>query len=356
MFELSMWYYVVGLLVILLFAGLLYVQVRRKKKREARDGGLYISALQAILAGNQVDAFYKLKEVVSQDSSNIDAYLRLGKILAERGKVKQAIQIHSDLLLRSDLTPAQKTEINHFLIEDYVRDNQTDRAIDLLKREFDDDASRADTGSRLVDLLMGAGRLEEAEAIAEKLHKRNDARFAEKLATVKILLADRFREEGKGKKARILYKTAHHLDKGKHDVWVKIGDSYIDEERTEDAVKAWITLTEESPADAHLVFDRLRRSLFDLGQFNTINSVFEGILERDPNNVSALLALAELYHKKGDHNQALEYYRQALALKPELTAANLGIARIYRDQGRIDDAFDILEKQFFQSEAMRQES
>jgi lipopolysaccharide biosynthesis regulator YciM len=356
MFELSMWYYIVGLAIILLFAGLLTVQMRRKKRREARDGGLYISALQAILAGNQVDAFYKLKEVVSQDSSNIDAYLRLGKILADRGKAKQAIQIHSDLLLRADLTPAQKTEINHFLIEDYVMDGQIDHAIDLLRKEFDGDASRLDTGARLVDLLMEGGKFEEAETIAEKLNKRDSDRFAAQLATVKIMLADRFRDEGKGKRARILYKAAHHLDNEKHDVWVKIGDSYLDEDRTEDAVKAWITLTEESPQSAHLVFDRLRRSLFDLGQFNTINSIFEGILERDQNNVSALLALGELYHKKGDHMQALEYYRQALALKPELTAANLGIARIYRDQGRIDDAFDILEKQFFQTEAMRQES
>ncbi len=356
MFDLSMWYYIVGLAIILLFAGLLLLQMKRRKRREARDGGLYISALQAILAGNQVDAFYKLKEVVSQDSSNIDAYLRLGKILGDRGKVKQAIQIHSDLLLRADLTPAQKAEIHHFLIEDYVRDGQIEQAIALLRKEFDNDASRADTGSRLVDLLMEAGHLEEAEAIAEKLHKRNAERFASKLAAVKILRADRLHQEGKGKKARILYKAAHQLDGSKNDVWVKIGDTYVDEDRTEDAVKAWITLTELSPQDAHLVFDRLRRSLFDLGQFNTINSVFEEILERDQNNVSALLALGELYHKKGDHQQALEYYRQALTLTPDLVAANLGIARIYRDQGRIDDAFDILEKQFFQSEAMRQRS
>ena len=93
-----------------------------------------------------------------------------------------------------------------------------------------------------------------------------------------------------------------------------------------------------------------------MGQFNMISTVFENILDRDPNNISAAMALAELYEKKGDRSQALDFYRQIINAHPNFAPAHIGLARIYREQGRTNDAFDILENLFFQQEAARQRS
>lgn len=68
------------------------------------------------------------------------------------------------------------------------------------------------------------------------------------------------------------------------------------------------------------------------------------------------MALAELSYKKGDHSQALEYYRQVLNVDPKFTPANLGVARIYREQGRLHDALDILERQLYEVAVEEQQS
>ena len=356
MFELSMYYYVVGVAIILLLATLFTYQVRRRRRAQEKDGSLYISALQSLLEGDQVAAFHKLKDVVAQDTRNIDAYLRLGRILADRGKPRQAIQIHTDLLMRGELTPMQKSAVNRHLIEDYIADGQHDKAAGLLKKEFDRDNANLHAGARLLDLLIKSDKWDEAEDVAEKLFRKDAERFKPRLAEVKIKLGDVMGQRGKGRKARTLYKTGIHLDPTQVEAWVRVGDSYIAEERVEDAVKAWMHLVEKSPDNAHLVFDRLRRSLFDMGQFNMISTVFENILDRDPNNISAAMALAELYEKKGDRSQALDFYRQIINAHPNFAPAHIGLARIYREQGRTNDAFDILENLFFQQEAARQRS
>lgn len=354
MFDFNMYYYIIGVALVLLLIALFSLQVRRRRRERAKDASLYVSALQSLLEGDQVAAFHKLKDVVAQDTHNIDAYLRLGRILADRGKAKQAIQVHSDLLMRGDITPAQRQAVQHHLIDDFVADGQLEKAVALLKKEYDRDPANLKSGVQLLDLLGKTEKWEDSEAVAEKLFKREPTLFRNRLADVKSRLADLLAQRGKGRKARTLYKTAYHLDPTRHDVWVKVGDSYITEERVEDAVKAWMTFVEKNPDQAHVVFDRLRRSFFDLGQFNMISSVFEGILEHDPNNISAAMALAELYEKKGDRAQALDYYRQIINAHPAYAPAHIGVARIYRGQGRINEAFEILENLYFSQEAARQ--
>jgi tetratricopeptide (TPR) repeat protein len=116
-------------------------------------------------------------------------------------------------------------------------------------------------------------------------------------------------------------------------------------------------LVDGAPREAHRVFDRLKRSLFEVGQFNQIAGIFEKILEQDPSNPYAAVALAELYEKKGNRSQAEECYRQAIDSNPQFSTARLGLARLYREQGRIDEALSLLEKLFSQQQqgAVRQQ-
>jgi tetratricopeptide (TPR) repeat protein len=62
------------------------------------------------------------------------------------------------------------------------------------------------------------------------------------------------------------------------------------------------------------------------------------------------------------HNlsQAEEYYRQAIDSNPQFAQARLGLARLYRERGKIDEALKILEKLFVQQQqqqgAVRQQT
>ncbi|MCK4857881.1 MAG: tetratricopeptide repeat protein [candidate division Zixibacteria bacterium] len=343
MFGLSLTY-VIGFALLLAVVMVVFALLTRRGRRKVDDQALYVQALQALLDGDQTGAFYKLKEVVSQNSENIDAYLRLGMILAERNNVDSAIRVHSELLLRSGLKADQVKAIRTCLIDDYIRDRQNDRAIELLTSEYERDVRDRQMGEKLLDLLIANEEWEQAEQVAERLYKQDHRTYQSRFADVKIKLADQLHQEGKSKKARSLYKAAYDLDQSKAEAWVKTGESYLAEKRPEDAVKSWRYLAETYPRSAHLVLDRLEKTLFDLGQFNALGGILEKILEQEPDNIEAAMALGNLYAKKGNYERAEEYYRQIIEVKPGYTPATVGLAAIYRQQGKTDEALDTLEK------------
>lgn len=352
----SSMYYVVGIILVLAAVTLTISGLVRRSRRRPDHHTLYIQALQALLDGDPVAAFYKLKEVVSQDSDNVDAYIRLGKILSERGNNSSAIQVHTELLLRSNLSAVQLRSIRLALADDYIRDSQSDKAIELLDKEYERNPKNYHVAEKLLDLLIDDERWLDAEELAERAYKHDRSAFQSKYAEVKIKLADQLQREGRGKKARVNYKDAYKVDESKSEAWVKIGDSYIAENRTDDAVKAWRTLTEMDPPSSHLVIDRLAKSLFELGQFNALGGILENIIEKDPDNREAGLALAELYVKKGNFERAEEYYRLILDVEPDCLPAALGLAKAYREQGRTNDALNSLERLYSRKEMAARES
>ncbi|MBI3871827.1 MAG: tetratricopeptide repeat protein, partial [candidate division Zixibacteria bacterium] len=78
----------------------------------------------------------------------------------------------------------------------------------------------------------------------------------------------------------------------------------------------------------------LERAYFELGQYGEINKLYERILEKDPNNAMALLGLANLASKKGEHDRALLQYRHVLEVDPDNLSARAGIIRILSQQNR----------------------
>ncbi len=343
MFDLSL-YYVVGIALLLLTAlAVLGFLVRRNRNRPD-DQQLYLEALRALLDGDQVLAFHKLKEVVQQNSENIDAYLRLGQILTRRGNAGNAIHIHSELLLRPNLSGEQVQAIKYSLIDDYIAAGRDEEAIELLNEAFNNNPRQRIIGEKLLDLLKQTEAWLAAEKVAERLYKQDQDQYKAALAAIRIELAVQKQADGEGKRARILYKSAYNVDNDQTEALVKVGDSYLLESRVEDAAKAWRRLAEAHPEQIQLVLPRLEKALFELGQFNTLSGILEVVAEKEPENVEALLALADLQAKKGHLDSAEEYLRQILGVHPDQPAAIIGLAKLYREQGRSDEAFDILEQ------------
>ncbi|MFH2055354.1 MAG: tetratricopeptide repeat protein [bacterium] len=337
-------YYVIGIALLLLGAIAVLAFLVRRGRNRPDDRELYIDSLRSLLDGNQLVAFHKLKEVVRQNSDNIDAYLRLGQILARRGNAGNAIQIHTELLLRSELTAEQTEAIKASLVDDYIASKQFDKAIELLDQAFDHNPRQRRIGEKLLKLLKQTENWTEAEKVAERLYKQDHDAYQAQLAQVRIRLADHYQAGQQGKRARVLYKSAYHIDGTCAEALARVGDSYLLESRLEDAVKAWRQLVEAHPGKIQLVLPRLEKALFELGQFNALGSILEFVAEKDPENDEVLLALAELQVKKGNLQSAEEYLQQVLDAQPDNQAAIIGLAKLYREQGRSDEAFDILEQ------------
>jgi tetratricopeptide (TPR) repeat protein len=71
---------------------------------------------------------------------------------------------------------------------------------------------------------------------------------------------------------------------------------------------------------------------------------FEQILQRDPNDISSYLILAQLYRSAGENAKAESILKKAIALQPDSSQANTNLALLYVDIGDYRAAIDLLKK------------
>jgi len=63
------------------------------------------------------------------------------------------------------------------------------------------------------------------------------------------------------------------------------------------------------------------------------------ILERDPSNPQAHLALGALFHLKGQTDPAIECFQKAIELDPAFAAPHASLGRIYAVRGQYEAAW-----------------
>ena len=104
----------------ILIAGLLgyylYTKINPTKKSDIKE--LYSEGLDMLVSGKKYSAYNNFKEIISKDSNNVMAYLRLGQILRENGDNLKAIKIHKNLLLRKKLSSYELVELHKNLSKD----------------------------------------------------------------------------------------------------------------------------------------------------------------------------------------------------------------------------------------------
>ena len=84
---------------------------RRRARRAAARPTSYELGLDAMVAGEREAAVRHLKGAVREDPRNLDAVIKLGDILRQRGHVKQATQLHRELLVKRRLPKETRAAI-----------------------------------------------------------------------------------------------------------------------------------------------------------------------------------------------------------------------------------------------------
>ncbi|MBD3299283.1 MAG: tetratricopeptide repeat protein [candidate division Zixibacteria bacterium] len=337
-------------------AGAAIVWTRTQRRRVSQAPRMYTEALRALVDGEDQLAFERLKAVVSEDSSNLDAYLKLGDLLRRRGRLDRAIQVHEDLTVRLGLTRSGTIAIHRSLAQDHLAAEHYEAAERSLRRILELDRENRWASSQLVYLLELTGRFEEAFETHRDMLKRTAQSDGHQLAIYRVLQGQQIDANGKGHDARLLYKDALNHDNRCLAAMLSIGDSYWREGRQEDAVTWWGRFTDAEPKAAHLVFERLRKAFFEMGHFGEIARVYEQTLDTDPANTPALLGLAELALKKGEHDHALAHFRRVLDIDPDNVGARAGIVRVLVEQQKLPTAAeeieDLLNTRSFRSDGL----
>lgn len=338
------------IIFILALSALLFIYLyydRFKKEKKGKDLTSYIEGLKALLDGRDEAAFGKFREAVAEDSENIDAYVRIGNILRKYGKTDKALQVHKDLTIRHGLSPDDKRLILRALAEDFLALNDNASALSALRELISIGGDDRWAAERLLELHSRTGDWEAAFEMKERLVKSDGAKSKGALAIYKFLQGEKLYNEKEYHKARLLFKEAINLDAACIPAYIFIGDSYLAENREEDAVEFWTRLIKTVPEASHFVLSRLKRALFDLGKFGEIFTICNEILETSPKNLDARLTLAEYHYKKGEYSDAMDHLSVAIEDHPESYMPILDLAKIsltVGDKKRLSDLINRLEQ------------
>jgi lipopolysaccharide biosynthesis regulator YciM len=159
---------------------------------------------------------------------------------------------------------------------------------------------------KLLEMLEKKQQWDEAEQIANKYSHLLPSNYNHKIALYLVSKGLRLQERGSGKDARISYKEALKKDSACAAAYYYLGGSYINENRLEDAVKAWKRLCDAAPDKAYIVYPELEKAWFELGRFADAENLYQEQLKTPKKGLKAGLALVEIYNKKGDYDNALE--------------------------------------------------
>lgn len=326
-------YFFIFFLLLILSAGFYYFYDRYFSSKKKAESELYVEALKDLLDNKQESAFTKLRQVVAEDSTNLDAYLLLGKILRDHKKPQQALQVHKDMTLRTDLNAEDKTKVLKELFYDYSALDDFDQAIAALKEMTTIRPKDRWALVNLLDMQRQAQRWDEAYETAVLLLKVEQNKSKKPLALFKYHQGLELYKKREYHKARLLFKEALGFDPKYSDAYLRIGDSYIEENRVEDAVNFWNKLISSVPEKGDLVIERLQKALFELGRFGEITNICENILAHSPKNKTARYCLAAFYEKKGDSDLAEDILNSLIDDNPEDTKSIVELIRIYLEKG-----------------------
>lgn len=213
--------------------------------------------------------------------------LRRARELAAAGKVEDAIRIYEELVQAAPNNPVLITnlaivEYKAGRYEDAIRHSQA-----ALKLQPDLLAANLFLGASYIELQEPARAVEPLSKVVEAQPNERNARL---MLAGAMLSLERFEE------AAAHYQKAAELSPDNAKVWYGLGQSY------------------ESLS---------RRALVEL-QKNAPESPYRPALE------------AEFHLKQRRYGTAFQYFRQALARKPELRGLNAGLAAVYKETGHSD--------------------
>jgi len=335
---------VLGLAIIL---WLLWLWARRNTRRRATTpDDSYTVALSALISGDRRLALVKLKEAVQGSSDNLDAYIRLGDLLREGGQVEKALAIHRDLTVRPRLPSGGRARILESLTRDYLTAGRFEEAGQSAERLRHTDPQNRFAYRALQEVAEALRDWPRAIKVVEDRARLEGQKDKSILARYHGFVGGEEMEAGELKEARRRFEEALKLDPDCLLALLYLGDLEASEGKPEKAVGLWRELAERSPEHGELVFDRLERTYFEMGQFEEVVVFYRELLHRAAreSSVPALLALAEIYRRKGNLEDAGSLVQEALEIEPENPKAHRHLVKLAVDRQDAGEALQHLDR------------
>jgi len=331
---------IIGIVILVL---LLSKGVRGRGKTSADH---YLDGLRALLDGDEVTAARELRDTVMADTDNIDAYIRLGRLMRAKGDAERAAQIHQSLTARPSLSKKDEQRIYEEVLEDYLMLGRTEKSIALLREMVGLSPSRIDHLRRLLSLLASLGRTHEIIEVLKQYRKvfKDKDEPAVWFAHVARLLVD------KDEEAEDALRQAQKVSKNHPYILVVQAESLIRKEQWGKARAILDRFIKLYPQHAEHVLDMLEKTYFEEGAYAKLEPLYENLNERYPSKHEVMLRLVKLYLKQGETDNALEMINDGLGENPSDAVLLMELVRLklaQQDLSGIEEAFDHVEQILF---------
>jgi len=247
---------------------------------------LLASAQRNVQRGALDKALKDYETLLEADPRDANVRLKLGDLQLRRGQPKEAITAYLNVA------------------DQFMRDGFDAKAVAIYKQVTKIDAKRYDIYLPLAELYQRLGLISEAMAALQSA-------------------ADGYQSEGKRRDALDLLRKMSSLDPANVPSRLKVADLLAHEE-----------LGDEALAE----YDEILAELREQGDWETQISVYERILEVNPNRIPSLEAFARLYLEQREHEKAEAAGRRLVAADPELAESNELLADILVARGNEDAA------------------
>jgi lipopolysaccharide biosynthesis regulator YciM len=338
---------------VLVVAAVLVAALWRRRQPE-RPQDPYIEALTLLIDGDVARAFDRLQSVVKRGAAPVDAYIRLGELLRERGDASKALQIHKSLTVKSDLTRKEKVALFVNIAEDYAQLGRSDQAVTVLDTALNRMNLREESiYSILARESHNLGRVEDAYGYLRELKKLGtigDREISLYLATVG---ADMAADERQNKDAkRTLHRALKH-DAGCAPAHLALGDAEAKSGNYDEAIRHWRRAAVMSEELSRVALERLEKLMFERGTFNEIGKVYQEVLDARPEDERATMALASFFKKQGRVEDAISMLEDYQATRPHSVESTLLLTSMYavaRDSSDLERFLDENEELFTTNE------
>ena len=290
---------------------------KRAAAKETEIEQAWRRSLRAAVARDWQAAETWLERIVEADSQDLDAYLALARLYREQGAIGRALRMHQNLLLRSELTTAERAEALSELARDFETGGYRERAAASYEELLNLQPRNALVLERLVGLLHALNEFPRALALARRLRRRD--REAGIRHEVEILLtrARVQREAGDHDGALKSIKRCLKRDKACALAWLALGDLAAERGKTSNALAAWKRGALVDSAEASTFYPKLAATFAARGKPEEFDAFLIKLLETRPQDHAARVALARARAARGASTLAIEDLARAIEVAPE---------------------------------------
>ena len=288
-------------------------------RRRLRETPHYMLGLN-FLVDNQVDqALDELTQATSFDTEALEVQMILGNLYRQKGQVGRAINIHQALLQHPTLTTLEQAYVLLCLGLDFRHAGFVDRALDAFQEVL-----RLDPRNRYA--------LANLQKLYEEQHQWPDAlRVREQIAAIdgnghpenRQILGFLRNEAGVAEQrsghddvAARSFADAIDQDERTVPAYLNLGDMHQKRGELAKAVDSWEQLVRAVPDQAHFAFERLQRAYGVMGTPQRFVELCQRLIDRDPQEWRARLALSRHFGASGQHRAAFERLLEALPHHP----------------------------------------